>query len=463
MRNILLIVVDTLRADHLGCYGYRRPTSSCIDALARRGVVLDACWSASNFTAPAFTSLFTGVYPRQHGVFAFTRRAIQSPVTAALTEAGMRTAGVVTFNFFEHLLGDIWGPLEVVTQGRSFDYSKELPRTVTQGAVEWLSQHGHDAPFCLFLHYDGPHLPYRLPDEFAEAFDTVAPDAVPAAIRQIAFPQERERLNTGDDANHQKLMRLIRDVNLKWKRLAPDTLQWLIDKYDAAVQYNDGVIGDLVESLANLGFDQNTIICVLSDHGEEFLDHGGFTHGQVGLHEEVIRTAGIIVDPRLERAGRRVVSPVSHVNLLPTLLDLAGVALPPGLAARSCAPLIRGEVDDDPSIAAPVYCHGMFKAAVRAGRDKLIASLPSPHLTRNQRLRKRARMLYLRQHGDEVYDLTADPHERHNLRRDRARTQRLRALLAASLEAGADPGAVADADDAMRAKIEREMKDLGYM
>ncbi len=125
MKNILLIVVDTLRPDHLGCYGYHRPTSPCLDDLAEQGAVLESLWSPSNFTAPAFTSLFTGLYPHQHGVFDFTMQAPSSPIHDLLKHNDVRMGGVVSFRFFGNLLRKIWGDVEAVTDTRSFDYSKD--------------------------------------------------------------------------------------------------------------------------------------------------------------------------------------------------------------------------------------------------------------------------------------------------------------------------------------------------
>jgi len=374
MRNVVLIAVDTLRADHLGCYGHPRPTSPRLDALAAQGTVLEALWSASNFTAPAFTSLFTGLAPQHHGVFEFTRKVTSSPLRPALDAAGVRTGGVVTFRFFQHLLGDIWGPLESVTDGRSFDYSKELPRAVTAGAIEWLETRGRQGPFCLFLHYDAPHLPYRLPDEYATFFDTVDPAAVDPDVRDAVFPQDRERLGAEAD---EPMQRLIRRLNHGLTRLDDATRQWLLDKYDACIRYNDACIGEVLDALRDLHLADETIVCVISDHGEEFLEHGGFSHGNAGLPEEVIRTVGIVHDPALT-GGRRLATPLSQIGLLPTLLQRAGLALPDVAAGAAFAPLLAGTVPDEPQSAPPVFCQGKFKAAVRQGRHKLVAVAPSP-------------------------------------------------------------------------------------
>ncbi|MBW2710059.1 MAG: sulfatase [Deltaproteobacteria bacterium] len=323
MKNILLIVVDTLRPDHLGCYGYDRPTSPCLDALAENSTVLESLWSASNFTAPAFTSLFTGLYPHQHGVFDFTAQAPKSPVFDLFQHNKTKTGGVVTFRFFQNLLRQIWGDIEAVTDTRSFDYSKDLPRAVTESSLAWLEENGKSGPFCLFAHYDGPHFPFRLPDEYAHVFDTVNPDLVDPAFISHFFPQEHEKLGDGSGSTSGSRFDLVEEINWKKRKVSPETIQWNIDKYDASILYNDRAIGDLLEGVTELGLADDTIVVVLSDHGEEFLEHGAFSHGGIHLHEEVIRTVGIIHEPG-GPAGARVTRPLSQVDVFPTLLEMAG-------------------------------------------------------------------------------------------------------------------------------------------
>jgi len=190
VHNLLVIAVDTLRPDHLGCYGYERATSPAIDRLAASADRFISCWSASNFTAPAFTSLFTGLYPNHHRVFDFRAKVHGSAVFDVLKAANVKTGGVVTFRFFQHLLGDIWGPLEAVTDTRSGDYAKDLPQAVTDGAVEWLHARDPARPFALFVHYDGPHMPYRLPARHAGRFGDVETEGVDPELAEIFYPRQ---------------------------------------------------------------------------------------------------------------------------------------------------------------------------------------------------------------------------------------------------------------------------------
>ncbi|RKZ17905.1 hypothetical protein DRQ50_04520, partial [bacterium] len=378
MKNVLLIVVDTLRPDHLGCYGYDRDTSPRLDNLAAQGLRLDAMWSASNFTAPAFTSLFSGLYPHEHGVFEFTRKATASAVYTALEEAGVRTGGVVAFRFLKNLLADIWGGIEAVTDERSFDYAKYLPEAVTSGAVDWLRAHGENGPFCLFVHYDGPHMPYRLPDSHASRFDRVPVDEVDPELVAALFPQDQERLPAGTWGQTSSLFKLLDDIDWGRRRLDDATRDWIIDKYDASIRYNDEAIGGLLDELDNLHLTDDTVVCVLSDHGEAFLEHGSIAHGGVHLYEEVIRTVGLVRDPgQPGDAGRSLARPTSHVDVLPALMRRAGM-----LPATGAADPWAADAPDR-----PVFCEGKARTAVRLGDLKLTRALPNPALDRGQRWR----------------------------------------------------------------------------
>ncbi|MCP4574608.1 MAG: sulfatase [bacterium] len=457
MKNIVLIAVDTLRPDHLGCYGYGRETSPVLDGLAQRGVVLDALWSASNFTAPAFTSLFTGLYPHQHGIFDFHSRAPRSIIHEQLIGAGYQTGAVVTFRFFQHLLAGIWGPVEAVTDTRSHDYAKDLPLAVSASACEWLDRRDASRPFALFLHYDGPHMPYRLPAEHAGLFDEVPDSAVPDEWRRALYPQEHEMLEKADAS----VFSLLKGVNWGRRRISPETLAWIRDKYDAAVRYNDDAVGRVLEHLERSGLAEETVICVVSDHGEAFLEHGEMGHGAMHLHEEVIRTVGILAGAGVD-AGR-VSMPLSHIDLWPALLDLGGVA---GSDATPVPRLTDALGSDDrcTADAGPVFCQGKFRIAVRRGNLKYIRPYPSPTLSRYRRLRLWVKMLLNRRVRSECYNLDKDPSERVSLIGDAELWRPLAADLRAHLRSdGPSLGQAESADESERKRIEQEMKDLGYM
>ncbi len=457
MQNIVFIVIDTLRADHLGCYGYERPTSPCLDDLASRSTVFDALWSASNFTAPAFSSIFTGLSPNVHGVFDFGAQLASSPIERAFAQAAVRTGGIVTFRFFKRLLGQVWGDIEAVTDTRSFNYDKNSPRAVAESAEEWLDSYGQDGPFCLFLHWDAPHMPYRLPAEYESRFDTVDIGDVDADAVRMLFPQGEERIHGRAGGHVLKMFEWIESVSRGRRELKPETIQWMKDKYDASIRYNDDQIARVLEKLVRLGLAENTVVGVISDHGEEFLDHGFLAHGGIHLYEELIRTVGIIHDPE-GPAPVRVEAPRSHVGILPTLMARAGIPLPPELAAMdySVTP------DDE-----PVFCVGEFKIAMRIGSRKWIRALPSRHVPRGKRLRHWMKMLVFRRLGDEHYDLSSDPRERNN--RSTPQTKReLRDAWSVHIERGGPAKSVisatsGDLNPAEKEDLEKFLRDMGYM
>jgi len=467
MRNIVLIVIDTLRADHLGCYGYDRPTSPFLDSLARKSLVLDSCYSASNFTAPAFTSLFTASYPSRHEIYDFTSQAGGSPLTGCLQANGLRTEGVVTFRFFKNLLAKVWGELEAVTDGRSFDYSTELPQAVSEGAVEWLEKNGKQNPFFLFLHYDGPHAPYRLPDSYADMFDTVDPELVEREIRDILFPLHLDRIGGANpqDKTISKLHDLIISINRKGRQVDTPTRAWVTDKYDASIRYNDDQVAKVFEALQSLGLQEDTVVAVLSDHGEELWDHGHFGHGGVHMYDEIVRTVGLIHDPAAPDGGRTAI-PVNHVQIVPTLLQLAGAKdLPADLADLDIRESVqRQQAGGEPE---PVFCVGPFKTVARRGDLKLIHTRSTRQKTLSQKLRARLRMLLTRELGSELFDLASDPGEQRNLIGQRQLAGPLKSLLADHFRTeGAKPAFTEgsqDIDADEKARIENEMKDLGYM
>ena len=458
--NILLIVVDTLRPDHLGAYGYDRPTSPHLDELSREGITLENLWSASNFTAPAFTSLFTGTYPHQHGVFNFTQKAPSSPIYDVLVTNRAQMGGIVTFRFFKNLLSNIWGEIEPVTDTISGDYAIDLPSAVTTAALAWLENTDNDKPFCLFTHYDGPHLPIRLPAPFSESFAEIPSSDIRPDLVKIFYPQDSADISQFGAAEEASMFQVLEKIAWGTEKLRPHELQWLVDRYDAAIQYNDQAIGDLLQGLEDQGRAENTLVVVLSDHGEEFLEHGAISHGGIHMHEEVIRTVGIMRGPGLSR-GLRLPGPLSQVDALPNLLRLAGAEGINGLQEVHPFP---DWFDQDPTGQQdPIFCHGKSKIAVRRGDWKMIKTQPSPALGFTPKLRMLLKMALRRELGSELYRLSQDPGEMTNLIRNRSEKKELSTLIQTHLKTRRVSLGPVQADEDEKKRIEQEMKDLGYM
>jgi arylsulfatase A-like enzyme len=333
--SIVLIVIDTLRADHLGAYGYPRPTSPVLDALAAEGTLFADVTAPSSWTRPSVGSLFTSRLPSEHGAVSVRESLDPDLPTLAerLRDSGYQTLGVSgNFPHVHKKSGLARGFETFVSLALSVDTPRHdtlmriplwpnAPGTplraptadeVNERVFAELPDPG-DRPLFLYVHYMDPHSGYLAPEPFRELFDRGS-EAVPsrpeatadylvdlAAGRAEAQQGERERL---------------------------------VDLYDAEIRYVDTEIGRLLAELDVRGYGRNTVVVVLSDHGEEFEDHGGWFHG-ITLHRELLRVPLIVHDRRgqLETGVRR--DPVELLDVPVTLLALAKVAAAPGMRGRS--------------------------------------------------------------------------------------------------------------------------------
>ncbi|HLF40616.1 MAG TPA: sulfatase, partial [Acidimicrobiia bacterium] len=306
--HIVLICVDALRADHIGCYAGRDRGTPHLDRLAGEGVCFRNAISQSSWTAPSVTSLMTGLYPSQHDIADVPRlgpggaaqgRALGSSVptlAGELVAAGYATAAFVAGNAY---LKPEFGIM------RGFDHAGFL--TTTDGAAAlgayaaWLDGPGPERSFC-YLHLMEPHNP--LPRELA-------------ATRPL----------------------VDRGVDLAALQTGEDTL---LDYYAASVRQADARVGDVLAVLEDRDRAGDTWVIVTADHGEELNEHGAMlSHGQ-SLYRQLVWVPLIMRLPGGRGAGRAPAEPVSHIDLMPTILELAGVAVPT-LPGRSLLPLIDGE------------------------------------------------------------------------------------------------------------------------
>lgn len=285
---IIVISVDTLRADHLSAYGYKRLRTPAIDALAADGVLFERAYSHSPQTLPSHVSLLSGRLPFETGVrddIGFTVKPSVRMLPQLLHDRGFATGGVVSSFFLRKETGVAQG-FDFFDGVRSAD-RRDGSESETL-AERWLDRVGTSRAF-LFLHLYEPHLPYQVPE-----------------------------------------------------RLAGD------DPYDGAVAYADEIIGKLVKYLkGHQLYDRSTII-LLSDHGEGLGDHGVQEHG-VFLYEEVVHVPLIVKQEGNAGAGRRVDNLVQHIDIVPTVLDLVKAPQPGNLRGRSLKPLLDGGGHLDPA------------------------------------------------------------------------------------------------------------------
>jgi arylsulfatase A-like enzyme len=415
--DIVVVAVDTLRPDHLGCYGYRRPTSPSIDALARESVVFEQAYAAGIPTTPAFTTLLTGLHPYRH-------RVLTHPALSRLDEDVLllpqlaKAAGYLTVGC-DNLV--VQGAGRGTWFARGYDHYSGFSYTpfsdqstqLTDRALA-LARDAADRPLFLFVHYWDPHTPYGpLPP-----YDTLHDDpGTPASV---------------DMAEVRAIHPDYYDAFLADMRLArPDDYNFVVAQYDGEISQVDAQIGRLLDGLRSCRPWENTIVVIVSDHGECF-GEGGLHFDHHGLYDAVIRVAMILRLPAVPPA--RVSALVSHEDVLPTLCEAADLPRPPyEVTGRSMLPLLDPSAGPNGrrrirSSVVSVESTRQASLALRTERDKLIVPVvedadgrPLPDFYGRPR-----------DPSPRLFDVAVDPSERHDLAAERPDTL---ARLMAELDA----------------------------
>ena len=393
--NLILISLDTLRADHLGSYGYERPTSPALDAFARDGVLFESVTAPAPWTLPSHASLFTGLYPHTHGVKNYgTKLDPRTPTLASILSArGYRAKAIVN----HHVLGPDFGLMhgfaeaEYVSEWSDGDAdTRQLTdrgEEITTKAIDWIDR--AKSPFLLFLHYFDVHSDYSARPEYVAMF--AKPYAGPI------------------DGSTAQLLEMRADGT----RIDGADLEHLVALYDAEIRQLDDQLARLLRALDERGLSDRTLIVVTSDHGEELMEHGSVLHGRT-MYQEVIGVPLLVRGPGIPR-GTRVAQNVSLTDLLPTLLEVLGAPVPPGVQGRSVVSYWTepGRLHAEHLAFAEadwMNAQPDMKRMVRRGRHKL-------HLNRMT-------------DATELYDVVADPHEQADLAaREAERVRELRADL----------------------------------
>jgi len=332
----------------MSTYGYERPTTPRIDALAQKGIRFTGYVSNSSWTRPSFTTIITGLPKREHGVELAKRDVDRDITTIAeyFRAAGYRTAGFVG----NPLVRGVWGFNQgYQVYGDTASMNKAFPPDgrVAQLAVDWLKKNA-DAPFFLKIFFTAPHAPYRPLDSAKHFVNTVERGTVVEyPFREYAQPMPR--------ADHEKT----------------------VAAYDDEVRYADAQVGRIVDALQELGALSRTAIVVTADHGEVFGDHNCWQH-TYHMWEAALRVPFVLYLPFSETTGLRDDRPFTHVDILPTLLDIAGIA-PDGLrpAGLSIVDALARNTDLSDRILLSQYnAHGIRRQAVRQGAFKLVHHHP---------------------------------------------------------------------------------------
>lgn len=325
--NVVLIVMDTLRADRMSCYGYERETTPNLDALARAGLRYERAYSTSSWTWPSTASILTGHYPQEHGVVsneACTLALDQMSIAEALQRRGYTTMGF-SCNPLIH-------PDRYYDQGFEgfdpcLDKKFRMSDEVTPQIKEWVRDH-HGSRFFLYLHLADPHTPHRPHEEDLERFAGKPPEEPPLP-RIIDDPKAKKQHEPWDVMDHYNGV-LGTAMKLKQQRqipFDPDELvpaahqQWMNDVYDASVATGDRYVGEILDTFRELGLDERTLFIFTADHGEEYMEHGRLGHGHT-LFEEVVHVPLILAGPGIP-AGVVADTPVSNRHVAPTIAAYA--------------------------------------------------------------------------------------------------------------------------------------------
>jgi arylsulfatase A-like enzyme len=416
--NIVLITVDTLRADHLGCYGHDRDTTPHVDALAADGVLYRNALAQASWTLPSLASLHSSLYPSEHNALGARSRLPEATVTLAevLAAHGWRTLAVVSHVYAGSRHGMHQGFAEFHEENALWHEAVTSPM-VTRDALELLGESSRE-PFFLWTHYFDPHTTFVPHQEFG-------------------FAEAPERF--GDmRLSHRVLERVARSCT-------PEQLSYVEAIYDEEIAFTDEHVGRLVDSIRALELGRPTVFVFTADHGEYFMERGRFGHGE-DVYQDLVHVPLILAGLPDEGLRGRVVEEVVEIASLPrTLTRLAGLEE----AAFQGEDLLA--LDELASQSRPRFSEGMDaesasrrKHAVIDRGWKLIRHLDDGRL--------------------ELYDLNGDPRETRDLSASEdARVVSVREALLAALEAYASREALERQEVQLDEDELDALRDLGYV
>lgn len=308
--RVILISLDTLRQDHMSLYGYPRPTTPNLEAFAKQATVFTNAMSQAPYTLPSHMTMMTGMHPLSHNVRYHQDRLAENYVTIAerLKSSGFRTAGFTDGGFLEARHGFDAGFDEYDDKPLPGWVAKNGFRRRSQQLKDWIFQRQKDR-FFLFFHTFDCHAPY-VTDEAAKAALAGTQPVVPPRAR--AFPDPIARLKQFRIHDYMKLDQY-------------ETIDQLIDDYDATIRFVDERLGELLRGLEALGLMETALVIITSDHGEAFLDHGIYAGHGLTLYEEEVRVPLIVKFPGKRFAGVRNDDVVRLIDLYPTICAAAEI------------------------------------------------------------------------------------------------------------------------------------------
>jgi arylsulfatase A-like enzyme len=444
--NIILVLIDALRADHLSCYGYPKRTSPNIDSIAKRGVLFENAVSPSNWTLPSIYSIITGKYPSTLKI-AWWDQKISERFTVfpeVLAEHGYHTG--------------LFTPFKALLNPQSFcSHFKETRQVKVQDNIplivkDWVDR--HDDSF-LFLHVgEYVHEPYFAERKYVSLFldESIDPE------KMLASPTVDSL--TSRSSAFKNIRKLIAMLNTRRIRLTRDQMKYLLAAYDAGIFTVDDIVGRMHEAVRERGKDYFFIIS--ADHGQAFMEHGVFGHG-LTLYDELIHVP-LIFDLNGGRSCR-IPDAVQLMDLCPTILDLLEIPRQDGFNCRSLLPLLDGGSFPGRGCIAESYpfislrksdCKLITKHTKLANRDEIFNPVASSW-------KKRLLTRFLHYLPDKLYHLDTDPGERKNMARKDPK--RYRALLAEvnEISKNFNVDSHLPVEVGIDEEIKKQLVDLGYM
>jgi arylsulfatase A-like enzyme len=329
--NVLLVIIDTLRFDKLGCYGNKLGLTPNIDALAKSGALFEQAISQAPWTLPSIASLYTSSYPERHGAGGYLGQQFTPlndtvhPIAEILRDRGFDTAGIANVFFLSPTFHMDRG-FENYDFIRPFNNLNERRATATTDAAIAKLKEKKDRTFFLMVHYVDPHMTYDPPAKFREKF---------------AMPMDRV-----PDPNLFGKATDMRDLRTGRRSMASVPVERLERLYNGEIAYTDEQVGRLLAEVKALDLDKNTLVILTADHGEEFNDHGALEHGhsmyEEQLHVPLIMRYTSVIEPR------RIGAVVRHIDVAPTILELAGLDPEPTFVGKSLAALLSKPGKDRP-------------------------------------------------------------------------------------------------------------------
>ena len=411
--NVILISLDTLRADHLGIAGYERDTTPNLDEIAKEGLWFDTVVAQAPWTIPSHHSIMTGINPTKHRVTRPSRgRTSFAPLAEVFRDDGYATAAFTGSGYMAARFGfDRGFDFYNETSGREHKCRSDVGRVFGQ-AKSWVANHA-DRTFFLFIHTYEPHRPY-CDKHFVE--------------REHIDPKDRIK-----------------------ERIA---------RYDGDIRRTDMHLGQLFEVLRGAGLLEKTIVVVTSDHGEELVDRRGalanFDHGHT-LYDELLLVPLVFAGGPVSPYAGRISQQVRTIDIFPTVLELAGLPVPDRVDGASLLPLARGHAEEERAAYSGATVYGPKRESIRYRDWKLVRNL-GPHAARGDKPTGPV---------PELYDLTEDPGERLNVAEGRAdvTTAYLDLLdeIVSEADAAPKPPAASEADPPMDPQLVEQLRSLGYV